>query len=222
MDAADRIVVDARAELELVLDRSGLGLEQELRLEPLRDEGPVVGADQDRLVARGRRDRTVEDALVQPVGWGVGALQHVRELRAAEAVHFAPGPGEIVSVERRGHLEIGAAARDMGERDLGAVPLHAVELARRVAPQRVGLEVLLGEAEVGLVGELVRVPELQLELVQQGLLAPEARARLEHELVAGEAGVGVVEAIDALEAVVREVHALDHHAEVIPEAEART
>jgi hypothetical protein len=207
--------MNAGSELELVRDRPRRRLPARARLKSLRDEGAVVRAD-DQILRVGRaRLRARQDAIEQRVPGRVGVAQHLGDIRATQPLKARPNPAQVVAVERGDDLDVAPAPKRVRERELRARPFHAVERRRGIATVGVGFEVVLRQPEVRLVAHLAREPELQLELVEEPGVVGGRVARFRHRLAALEARIRAVVAVDRLEAVVREVHALDEHAEVV-------
>ena len=82
-----------------------------------------------------------------------------------EAVHLHPAAVKVVTVDGGGQVQGVGEGQEIGEGAAGALPVHESPVARGVATVGGVVEVALREAQVGFVGELVGVTELEDKLV---------------------------------------------------------
>ena len=120
----------------------------------------------ERSVLGGERARVGEDV-------GQARVTVVRGV--AHVVELVPGPRRVGVVRDRRQVEPVAEVDAVGGLRGPVLDVHLVDLAAAVAAIRVGAEVVQRQAEIGLVGRLVRV--LQLEVQRLGPLGALGRAQ---------------------------------------------
>ena len=178
-----------------------------------RAVGAVVRPNLDCIVgAGGARQVTV---FVNVGGW---IDQHVAQAHAANGLHFVPVAREIVAVS--GHF---AAPVLVGVDDVGRLVLlvlgHKIIVRRsRIAAEWIRREVRIGQSEISLVGDLVRVAEFHAQTLVNQARRVAVELKFRDVVLDVKTGVAADRSVDGLEAVAVRLHSLQQPAESIAAA----
>ena len=140
-----------------------------------------------------------------------GSGQHVRDADAAHPLQLVPVAEELVAIDGGGQVEALSRREEPAQLHLLVIAGDVVAGRGGVAPVRIAVEVLAGEAQIGLVAELLRAAQLELHRLVDAGTGVAGEAQLGHPVLEIEAGGAA--AVEALETVGLELVALEQPAE---------
>ena len=151
---------------------------------------------------------------------GLRAVEQYGRPEAAVAevqvVDLEPVAAEIVVVAHGGDVDGVVELDEMGGLHLPVAGVDVVQLGGGIAAERGGREVLVGQAQIGLVGIAVGVAELDLQRLIDGRFLAGVDAELDQIVLHVEAGVAT--AVQLLEAVGLRLEGLGHEAQMLGRA----